>query len=70
MYLEEAIDYIIFLYEEDNDEKLFLRWVNGYQDTMTFDQFKEELNARVFEPKSEKEILDDVYDIIRMTNGG
>lgn len=70
MYLEEAIDYITFLFEEDNDENLFLRWVNGYQDTMTFDKFKEELNARVFEPKSEKEILGDVFDIIRLTNGG
>lgn len=56
---------------EKQDEMLFLRWVHGYQTSMTFMNFKEEIiggaasAGRDENELSEKEIYEKVRDILR-----
>lgn len=66
--LDDAYDLIQALTEQNYEDKLFFRWVVGYQDQMSFDEFKAELKP--VKIQSEEEILANVYDIIERTNGG
>lgn len=58
--------------EQENEEKIFLRWVVGYQSTTTYGDFKNKLmqNARHSDKKTEAEILEDVSQIIERFNHG
>ena len=67
--IEEAITFIDFAYEKQNDELLYQRWiVGGFQHEMSFFNFKERLKP--IKIQSETEILEDVNNIIRMFRGG
>lgn len=62
-------DGILFLRkarEQENEEKLYSRWIQGYQMHISYQDFKKEAinNARVIKEKSEDEILDKVKKII------
>lgn len=60
--LEDAISLIDYAFRQQDEERMFLRWVVGPQYEMSFDDFKNRLVPS--KPKSEKEILENVYGII------
>lgn len=39
----DALNLIEYIANKEIEEKMFLRWVVGYQDQMSFDEFKEEI---------------------------
>lgn len=56
--------------KQRQDERLFLRWVNGYQTEMNFTEFKEKALGpapaqRKGKPMSEAEIYEKVKNILR-----
>ncbi len=56
---------IKFAYDKNIEDKLFLRWVVGYQTQMTFTDFKENMySASKVDNRSKEEILADVKDIL------
>lgn len=66
MKFEEGVLFISKAYEVEQDEKLFTRWINGYQTEMTFKAFKDEAMkaGRPVQEKSEEAILERVRRII------
>ena len=55
---------------EKRDEMLYLRWIHGYQSSMTFKAFKEEVLGGLSDGDdnnelSEQEIYEKVRDILR-----
>lgn len=61
----EGAELIDYAYEQVTDEKLYSRWIAGAQHTMSFDDFKRELQPPVF--RSDAELMADVEKIM---NGG
>lgn len=61
MDAEDGIELMLHAMEEEETEKLFKRWINGYQN-MSFDQFRAELTPKPDKPA--EEILEDVGDIM------
>lgn len=55
-----------FAFEREEDEKLFERWVQREQYSISFTAYKEELKKaqKQMSVKSTKEILDDVENIL------
>lgn len=64
---EEALAFILFLREEDFENKLFQRWCAGPQFETSFEEFKNKLKPVPMVP--DEVILDDVYNIIRCIGG-
>lgn len=64
----EGMEILQYAKEQKNEELLYLRWLLGYEKHMSFDDFKQ--NAvkviRQVRPKSQKEILSNVKDILEM----
>lgn len=60
--ITEAVEILLYAQEQEEEEKLFNRWLS-YQSEMSFDDFKRNLHS-VAHPKSEKQIMDDVEDIM------
>lgn len=61
-------EFLIEAHKEEHEEKLFLRWVVGYQSTTTFEEFKNKLmiNAGITnDHRSAEEILDNVADMMK-----
>lgn len=57
--------------EKKTDEELFERWIHGYQEKMSFEEFKRELRVKAPSPqpiveKTEKETFDIVRKILEM----
>lgn len=63
MDADEALSFITFLFEKDEEDKLFLRWMHGPQFSYSFDEFKAQLMPQEIKP--DEEILDEVFEIIR-----
>ena len=62
---EEGMDLIIHALKEKNEELLLTRWMIGYQDSLTFEEFKRDLGVyQVQDDRSEEEILDMVKGIL------
>ena len=68
----EGAELLKFAEEQENEEKIFLRWVVGYQTTTAYGDFKNKLlkNCRYSDNKTEAQILDNVSDIIERFNNG
>lgn len=49
--------------EEDRDYRVFLRWISGYDQQLSFDKFKEALRPKI---KSDKEIMQEQAEIFAM----
>lgn len=64
--INEALSHIDFLFEKQEEELIFQRWINGPQFYMSLEAFKEKLQP--IELRDEEEILDEVYEIIKMFN--
>lgn len=64
----EGMEILQYAKEQKNEELLYFRWLLGYEKYISFDEFKE--NAvkviRQVRPKSQKEILSKVEDILEM----
>lgn len=59
---EEGISLLIHAMEAEETERLFQRWINGYQH-MSFDAFRAELTPKPDKPV--EEIMEDVGNIMR-----
>lgn len=70
--LKEALEIIKIAIDEENEEKIFKRWLQ-YQDQMSFNEFKQRIGVKIedkkinVEPKRQEEILSDVKNIIDST---
>jgi hypothetical protein len=61
----EGIKLIEYGIEKEQEDKLFQRWVAGYQHSESFDDFKNKLiNKHISDNKTEEEILSDVAVIL------
>lgn len=60
--VSEAVEILLYAQEQEEEEKLFTRWI-PYQSTISFDDFKHSLYSAAH-PKSEKQIMNDVEDIM------
>ena len=67
MPFEEGYEMMQYALNAENEDKLFNRWVNGYQQVMGFEEFKNQIgvNSRqVRDNRTAEEILQDVREII------
>lgn len=55
----DYLELMIHLKKQENDEKLFFRWVVGYQYEMSFDEFKQKITPMRTRP--DEEIMNEVY---------
>jgi len=71
---EDGIEQINKAEEKSNEDKLFLRWVIGYQVNLSFNDFKGKIkeNTNVSNNKNEckEEILANVRNIFKKKVGG
>ena len=64
----DGYELIAYALDEEVENKLFLRWVAGYQTAMGFDEFKNQISASIKaknDNRTEKEIYDFVLKIMR-----
>lgn len=64
--IEDAIEIMDFAVAQNNEDKLFQRWIVQSQFEMSFDEFKQAVMPAV--NKSDEEVLKDVFSIIEMMN--
>ena len=62
MEAEDGVALLVHAVEAEETERLFQRWINGYQH-MSFDQFWAELTPQP--DKTTEEIMEEVGDIMR-----
>ena len=62
MSADEGIPLLVYALEKEEDDRIFLRWVQAAQTVMSFDAFKESLRPK--SKKTDKEVLDDVEHIL------
>ena len=62
MEAEDGVALLVHAVEAEETERLFQRWINGYQH-MSFDQFRAELTPKP--DKTTEEIMEEVGDIMR-----
>lgn len=67
MPLDEGISFLLFARKKEQDDLIFQRWLNGYQE-IPFDEFKSKLKP--VEIKSDEEILNDVAEMMRSFEKG
>lgn len=62
----EGYELLKYALDAETDDKLFMRWVIGYQFDMGFDEFKENVTTvqTVEDNRTAEEILDSVKEII------
>lgn len=61
----EGYELIQYALGAEIEDRLFMRWVNGYQFTMEYEEFKKEaIVVKVEDNRSANEILRSVKDII------
>lgn len=70
MTVVDGVELLNKAYEETLDERIRERWlVGGYEKQYSFDEFKDELITHTTaDNKTDKEILEDVKDIINIAN--
>ena len=72
MSFEEGMEILQYAMDADVEDKLYLRWINGYQSSMGFDEFKSKLtvkNAVSNDNRTAEEILDHVEKMMEAFNG-
>lgn len=63
----EGEEYITYVYEQHIDEQLYFRWVVGFQDKISYEEFKSEMlvsKNKTNDNRSSTEILDMVRQIL------
>lgn len=61
--IDEGYEFVKNALEREKEEKLFLRWVVGYQSTTTYEEFKHKLMQGT-DNRSSEEILNGVESIM------
>lgn len=64
MEIQEAIDFIKFVFEQVQEDLAFQRWVVRYQDEIDFDTFTAGLKAKTQATMSKEEIMDQTKEIL------
>lgn len=66
MPFKEGYDLIKYASDEEDDNKLFLRWVVGYQSATTFEEFKNMIRqqSRFNDNRSAESILNEVESMM------
>lgn len=65
---DEGISLLEFAFEQEQNDKLYLRWVQSLQYSMSFDDFKNQLKPATF--KRDEEVFADVEKILNGVNNG
>jgi hypothetical protein len=65
MEFQLGFEYIMTAIRNWQEEKIYLRWINGFQQ-ISFDEFKKQMGQQqeVIDNRSEEEILERVKDIL------
>lgn len=72
MPFRDGYKQMIKAYEEHNEERLFDRWLSGYEKEMSFEEFKKELmkgtksDREVDRSKTEDEIMEQVEEDLKL----
>lgn len=61
--ITEGYEFVKNAVETEREEKLYLRWVVGYQSTTTYEEFKRKL-MQSSDKRSAEEILDEVKSLM------
>ena len=62
----DGYELIKFASDDEDDNKMFLRWVVGYQSTMSFADFKNGIKQKLIDDhRSSEDILDDVEEMMK-----
>lgn len=62
----EGYELIKFASDDEDDSKMFLRWVVGYQSTMSFVDFKNAIKQKIIDDhRSSEDILNDVEELMK-----
>lgn len=64
----DGFELIAYAEKHENEEKLYFRWVVGYQSIMSFDEFKNQIGVMAKVKKDNRtaeEIFDYVLEILR-----
>lgn len=72
MPLADALDLIAFMNEKEHEERIYLRWVIGYQMQMGYAEFKNNLmqaSIDANDKRSADTILDSVEEVLAMFGG-
>lgn len=62
MQFEAALEIIVYAIKQENDDKLFQRWIHGYQE-MSFDDFKDAIGANKEVIQDNKNVSDIFVDL-------
>lgn len=68
MPFEEGYELMKYALDAEIEDKLFTRWINGYQQMMGFEEFKSKVSSGVKnqnDTRTEDEIFDYVLGILR-----
>lgn len=69
MDYQQAIKLIKKAYQKNADDKLFIRWITNYESSISFDDFKNRLNAKVEnDNRTSDEILNEVQEWMKLYN--
>lgn len=61
---QDGIDLILYAFEQENEDKIFERWVGLAQYDMSYDEFKEKLKVAGNTAKPTDDVLEDVGNIL------
>lgn len=66
MPFKDGYDLIKFASDDEDNNKMFLRWVVGYQSIMSFADFKNKIKQKLIDDhRSSEDILDDVREMMK-----
>lgn len=76
--MESGFKLITKGFEEQSNDRLYQRWIYNYEKEISFDEFKSELeksiktksNRKIDNTRTEKEILEEVEEILNSYRGG
>lgn len=76
--MESGFKLITKGFEEQSNDRLYQRWIYHYEKEISFDEFKNELeksiknksNRKIDNTRTEKEILEEVEEILNSYRGG
>ena len=68
----DGYELITYALNEEIEDKLYLRWMMGYQIVMSYEEFKSQMNINVrakHDKRTEEEIFDYVLNILGDVDG-
>lgn len=68
MDFESGTALLFFALEKEEDHLIFLRWIQDAHNAVSFDDYKAALRPKI--PRADKEVLDDVGNILASFEAG